>query len=202
MVMGSEGRGEQTLATDQDNAIVYENVEEKGWRAPFSTTSLKWEQRVNRDLDRVGYNYCKGDIMAKNPKWTQPLATWKNYFYQWLSTGNPQDILEAAIFFDFRYVYGEQSMVEELRDHVTEISDNKSVFFYHMAQSVLKFKPPVNIFGNIVGDESRSDELNLDIKKVMLPVITFIRLYSIREKITNTNSLERLGELFFKKYNR
>jgi len=194
VVLGSEGRGEQTLATDQDNAIIFENV--GGNRLEdVQHYFLELGASVNKDLDRVGYNYCEGDIMAKNPKWNQPLATWKSYFGQWLNTSNPQDILEAAIFFDFRCVFGDSSMVDELRDHVTELSENKSVFFYHMAQSVLKFKPPLNIFGNIVGEESRSDELNLDVKKVMLPVITFIRLYSLREKITVTNSLERLGEL-------
>ena len=198
IVLGSEGRGEQTLATDQDNAIVFEDVEAE--RMDYTHKYfLELGARVNKDLDRVGYNYCKGDIMAKNPKWTQPLAIWKDYFNHWINTSHPQDILEAAIFFDFRYVFGERSMVKELRDYVIEISDNKFVFYYHMAQAVLKFKPPLNIFGQIVGEESRSDELSLDIKKVMLPLIAFIRLYSISEKLTYTNSLERLSELFLRK---
>ena len=194
IVLGSEGRGEQTLATDQDNAIIFEDVEENRLESTHKYF-LEFGARVNRDLNSVGYNYCKGDIMAKNPKWTQPLETWKKYFSQWINTGNPQDILEAAIFFDFRCVYGEKSMGKQLRDHINNILDSKSVFFYHMAQAVLKFKPPLNIFGHIVGEESLDDELNLDIKKVMLPVISFIRLYSISEKISQTNSLERLGEL-------
>ena len=198
IVLGSEGRGEQTLATDQDNAIIFEDVEENRLESTHKYF-LEFGARVNRDLNSVGYNYCKGDIMAKNPKWTQPLETWKKYFSQWINTGNPQDILEAAIFFDFRCVYGEKSMGKQLRDHINKIIDKKSVFFYHMAQAVLKFKPPLNIFGHIVGEESQADELNLDIKKVMLPVIAFIRLYSISEKITQTNSLERLGELFSRK---
>ena len=198
IVLGSEGRGEQTLATDQDNAIVFEDVEEE--RLEYTHQYfLELGARVNKDLNTVGYNYCRGDVMAKNPKWTQPLAIWKKYFNQWIDTSNPQDILEAAIFFDFRCVFGKQSIIKELRDHVIEISDNKSVFYYHMARTVLKFKPPINIFGQIVGKEWQSDGLNLDIKKVMLPIITFIRLYSISEKLAQTNSLERLSELFSKK---
>jgi len=185
-------------ALDQDNAIIFEDVEENRLESTH-TYFLELGASVNKDLNSVGYNYCRGDVMAKNPKWTQPLETWKKYFSQWINTGNPQDILEAAIFFDFRCVYGEKSMVKKLRDHINKILDSKSVFFYHMAQAVLKFKPPLNIFGHIVGEESQADELNLDIKKVMLPVITFIRLYSISEKITPTNSLERLSELFSRK---
>ncbi len=198
VVLGSEGRGEQTLATDQDNAIIFEVLEEERLEVTRKYF-LELGARVNKDLNTVGYNYCRGDIMAQNPKWTQALATWKNYFTQWFNTSNPQDILEAAIFFDFRSVFGEQSLVDELRNHIMEISDNKSVFYYHMTQVVLKFKPPLNIFGKLVGDESPSDGPNLDIKNVMLPIVAFIRLYSIREKLTQTNSLDRLIELSSRK---
>ncbi|MEN8156471.1 MAG: DUF294 nucleotidyltransferase-like domain-containing protein [Bacteroidota bacterium] len=195
IVMGSEGRGEQTLATDQDNAIIFEDVEEKrlGYTHKYF---LELGARLNRDLNRVGYNYCKGEIMARNPKWTQPLGSWKKYFSQWINTCNPQDILDVAIFFDFRCVYGDRSMAEALRNHIISISDNKPVFYYHMAQAVQKFKPPLNIFGHIVGKKSQADELILDMKEVMFPIITFIQLYSIRDKLTQTNSLERLSELF------
>jgi PAS domain S-box-containing protein len=263
MVMGSEGRGEQTLATDQDNAIVYEDVEggmavadsgrdEKGGkgrgegegageRAEESSGNtatgkieeeigdgagkverkaaagnsgqeivegagdeasdeihsyfLELGERVNRYLHTIGYQYCKGEVMAKNPKWTQPLERWKQYFSGWVNNSNPRDILEAAIFFDFRYIHGDQQLVQQLRDHVHKASANKPVFFYHMAQSVLKFKPPMNIFGRIVGRDSGGDALELDIKKAMMPVLFYIRLYAIRENLGATNSLERLHAL-------
>jgi CBS domain-containing protein len=137
--------------------------------------------------------------MAKNPRWTQSISTWKKYFTDWIHTGNPHDILEASIFFDFRHVFGEENLIRELREHVNQVSDNKSVFYYHMAQAVVKFKPPLNIFGKIVGNESGTDEINLDIKKVIFPVITFIRLYAIREKLGETNSMERASQLHARK---
>jgi signal-transduction protein with cAMP-binding, CBS, and nucleotidyltransferase domain len=253
MVMGSEGRGEQTLVTDQDNAIVYENIEGgigvvgngegevagqgkyegagesagvavgmvDGGNSGESTGEnsggnsgedireeavegigdevrsyfLQLGERVNRDLHTIGYHYCKGEIMAKNPKWTQPLECWKRYFSGWINTSNPQDILDVAIFFDFRYIYGDEQLVIQLREHVNRVSENKSVFFYHMAQSVMKFKPPLNIFGKIVGRESGVDSVQLDIKKAIMPVLAFIRLYAIREKLRCTNSMERLHAL-------
>jgi PAS domain S-box-containing protein len=232
MVMGSEGRGEQTLATDQDNAIVYEDVEgvgkvvgenvggesgeagnemgnEKSEKAGEESGRMGTEEArdevqqyflelgalVNSYLHTVGYKYCNGGVMAKNPKWTQPLEQWKNYFSGWINNSNPQDILDAAIFFDFRYIHGDQQLVQQLRDHVHKVSANKPVFFYHMAQAVLKFKPPMNVFGRIVGRDSGADALEVDIKKAMLPVLTFIRLYAIRENLGATNSLERLHAL-------
>jgi signal-transduction protein with cAMP-binding, CBS, and nucleotidyltransferase domain len=132
----------------------------------------------------VGYHYCEGEIMAKNPKWTQPLESWKGYFIKWINTNNPQDILEAAIFFDFRCVYGNGSLAEALRNHINSIVSKKSTFCYHMAQSFIKIKPPVKKLGN------------LDIKMLTLPFITYIRLYAICEKLLVTNGMERLDELF------
>ncbi len=194
MVFGSEGRREQTLATDQDNGIVFEhadNQKEEDMKAYF----LSLGERVNRDLHDAGYHYCRGDVMARNPKWTQSLAQWKEQFNGWINTSDPHAIMEANIFFDFRSVYGDEALIRELRDHISDTSENKAVFFYHMAQSVLKFKPPLNIFGHIVGNDSEADELLLDSKKILFPVISFLRLYSIREKIDATNSMERAGLL-------
>jgi len=194
MVLGSEGRKEQTLATDQDNAMVFEHTNnqiETDVKAYF----LSLGERVNKDLHETGYHYCRGDVMAKNPKWTQSLAHWKKQFTGWINTSDPAAVMETNIFFDFRSVYGDEAMIRELRDHVSETAENKAVFFYHMAQTVLKFKPPLNIFGHIVGNDSDADEITLDIKKILFPVISFIRLYAIREKIHETNTMARASLL-------
>ena len=191
MVMGSQGRGEQTLATDQDNAIIFDNRASEKDQIYF----IQLGERVNKDLDTIGYKYCLGEIMAGNPKWNQSLQRWEEYFTSWINTSNPQDILDAAIFFDFRFLFGEEKLVNALRDHVRKVSDNKAVFFYHMAESVLKFKTPVNIFGSIVGKESEDEETVLDIKKLMAPLVSFIRLYAIREKSFKINSMKRLEDI-------
>jgi CBS domain-containing protein len=78
---------------------------------------------------------------------------------------------------------------------VHKAAANKPVFFFHMAQTVLKFKPPMNVFGRIVGRDTAADALEVDIKKAMMPVLTFIRLYAIRENLGVTNSMERLHAL-------
>lgn len=192
MVMGSEGRMEQTLSTDQDNAIIINNKE--GPEA-YSQYFLSLGETISRNLNRIGYRYCKGNIMAKNPKWVQPLPVWKQYFTNWLTTSDPQSILDANIFFDFRWVYGSKDLVTDLREHVNLHVDNKPVFFYHMAQSIIKFKPPINLFGNIVGNQA-SDQLNLDIKKVIHAIVGFIRLYALQNKSSETNTLQRLKYIY------
>lgn len=196
LVMGSEGRMEQTLSTDQDNAIVFEELEGEELDEAY-TYFQKLGRVVCQNLNIVGYKLCEGDNMAQNPKWTQPYSIWKNYFSNWINNSDPQSILDASIFFDFRSVYGNKLFADDLWNHVHKSVENKSVFFYHLAQSVTKYKQPVSIFGNIVGNES-SEQGKLDIKKIILPIIGFIRLYSLNKQIDATNSLERLKHLYQK----
>lgn len=194
MVMGSEGRMEQTLSTDQDNAIVFENQNPENLEK-VNVYFLKLGQQVCGSLNEVGYKYCDGEIMAENPKWTQPASKWEAYFSEWINASDPQSILEASIFFDFRCVYGKSALIKDLRKHVNHALENKSVFFYHMAQSVVKYKPPVSLFGKIIDKNHSSDRINLDIKKVMLPITSFIRLYTLHNKLDETNSLARIKQL-------
>lgn len=195
IVMGSEGRMEQTLSTDQDNAIVFEDLE--GVKLDEAYGYFKgFGSKVCLDLHQVGYKLCDGEIMASNPKWSQPITTWKNYFSEWIISGDPQSILDACIFFDFRFVYGQMSFIKELRNHVNLAVDNKSVFFYHLAQSVVKYKSPVSLFGKIIDKNHSGDKVLLDIKKVLLPINGFIRLYAIYHKLNETNSLSRIKQLY------
>lgn len=193
MVLGSLGREEQTLATDQDNAILLEDHPAAD-KKKVKTYFLALGKRVNQDLARIGYMECPGEIMAGNPQWNQPLDTWKGYFNNWIRDCDPQDILDAAIFFDFRCLFGEASLVDSLRAHVNLTAQSKAVFFYHMAQSIMKMKPPLNFFGNIRSD-SNAGELILDLKKVLLPVTSYLRLYAIREGLDATGSIRRNEQL-------
>jgi len=198
MVMGSEGRMEQTLSTDQDNAIVFENLDGDELDAAYLYFT-ELGQKVSHKLNEVGYRFCKGDIMAQNPKWNQPLSVWKNYYTHWMNTNDPQSILDACIFFDFRFVCGTASLIDILRSSVNKaIIDDKSVFFYHLAQPILKYRPPLSLFGKIIGAKPSSNQIHLDIKKILLPITDFARLYSLRNKINETNTLDRVEQLYFK----
>ena len=195
MVMGSEGRMEQTLLTDQDNAIVFSELDPEKMDLAYDYFR-KLGSKVCDDLNTVGYMYCEGEIMAKNQKWTQPISIWKQYFSEWINASDPQSILDASIFFDFRCVFGKGSLVDDLRSHVNQAIDNKSVFFYHMAQSVIKYKPPVSLFGKIIDKNHSGDQINLNIKKIILPIISFIRLYALQKNLDETNSLSRIKQLY------
>jgi CBS domain-containing protein len=114
MALGSEGRFEQTLNTDQDNAIIFE--------VPAGMTAdqvreklLPVARRINETLALCGFPLCRGEIMASNPKWCLSLEEWKRTFNGWIGGGSPESLLNASIFFDFRALYGAEHLAEELR---------------------------------------------------------------------------------------
>ena len=193
MIMGSEGRKEQTLKTDQDSAIVYENVsteEEPAVREYF----LELGRIVSDWLDQIGYSYCEFEIMGRNPKWCQPLSTWKQYFTSWIRTAEPEALLQSSIFFDFRLGYGEQAIIDELRHHLFQSLSGWVGFFRHMAENALHFKPPLDFFGNFVL-QSKDKKNTLDIKSPMRLIVDFARIYALKNTIQETNTLERLEEM-------
>jgi CBS domain-containing protein len=123
--------------------------------------------------------------MANNPKWCKPLVTWKNYFKQWIEDSDPESILDSSIFFDLRHVYGDPSIIEELKGEVFSLTDSQGVFFYHLAQSVQRFKPV-----------SYSDKMEtIDLKKAVALVVGFARLYALHNKIEATNTMIRLSRV-------
>ena len=194
IAVGSEGRMEQTLATDQDNAIIFDNVDNENHDI-YKTYFLELGKIVTKALDQLGFKYCNGEVMANNPRWVLSLDEWKNQFKDWINNSDPKSILEAGIFFDFRCVYGKQELTKNLQGYIFQTLDNKAVFFQHMANPILKYKSAVNLFGNIIGDSKDNGNSALDIKKIILPIISFIRLYSLKNKITETNSILRLENL-------
>ena len=114
MILGSEGRSEQTLKTDQDNAIIFEDVPEES-QAAVQDYFLKFGDTVCTLLDEAGYSLCNGEVMARNPKWCQPLMKWKKNFSKWIHAAEGEDLLQARIFFDFRTGYGDGALVNSLR---------------------------------------------------------------------------------------
>ncbi|HLP61282.1 MAG TPA: DUF294 nucleotidyltransferase-like domain-containing protein [Candidatus Deferrimicrobium sp.] len=198
MALGSEGREEQTLITDQDNAIIYENISNPQLKKEAAEYFLKLGEKVCLWLDMCGYKFCKGDIMAKNPKWCQPLQGWENHFTSWINAANPQDLLEVNIFFDFRCVYGNKEFTSRLRTFIDELLNETPAFFQYMARNALLYKPPIGFFGNIVVESSGDNPSTFDIKESIKPIVNFARLYTLKNNIEETNTQDRLYRLFTK----
>lgn len=141
MALGSEGRQEQTVHSDQDNAIVFQGGDRE------RTRLLAFAQAANRLLDRCGFRWCPGDIMACNPQWCLTLEQWQDRFGQWIDRGDPQALLHGAIFFDFRGLWGELSLARTLREWLSGYIAPRPLFLRQMTQNLLQVAPAVTLFG-------------------------------------------------------
>lgn len=200
ITLGSEGRQEQTLKTDQDNAIVFEDIDPDSGLTEEAVQHyfLELGEKICLWLDQAGYDLCLGGIMAKNEKWCQPLSTWKRYFTKWIRTAEPENLLHSTIFFDFRHAHGDKHLTEELRLHLVLSLKERSGFLRFMAQNSLGFRPPIGFLGNLLVERKGVHKRSLDIKTCMAPMVDFARIYSLKNGITQTNTHSRLYQLYIK----
>ncbi len=195
LTLGSEGREEQTLKTDQDNALLYDDPD-PGSSKEVADYFLSMGTLVCDWLDQIGYEYCEGGIMAKNPRWNVPRAVWRQQFAHWIHNAEAQELLELNMLFDFRCVSGEQQFARDLRAWVFDQMEQYPLFFLHFAQNTLLYKPPISLFGNIQTTSSGDGAKTLSLKEAVMPIVNFSRLYALRHRIDSTNTLDRLAELY------
>jgi len=194
MILGSEGRKEQTLKTDQDNAIIFEDVPAEKLQATRDYF-LKMGEQICGHLDRAGYAFCKGGIMAQNPEWCLSISEWKQKFKGWIHAPEAEALLNASIFFDFRCGYGEEGLIEELRKYLFGALGGWQGFFRHLAENSLYFRPPLGFFRNFVVESKGEHKDAFDIKAAMQPIVDLARIYALNNKIDETNTLERLEQI-------
>ncbi|QDH79452.1 CBS domain-containing protein [Echinicola soli] len=194
ITLGSEGRKEQTLKTDQDNAIIYEdkaNEHREEVRAYF----LDFADKISSHLDTIGFSFCKGGFMAKNPKWTHSLSHWKRNYDAWMMESTQETVMKYSTFFDNRPIYGDFSILDELHGYMDKQLDVPlERFFFNMATNALQYEPPLTFFKGIrtftVGEQKV-----FDIKKAMTPIVDITRVFALKDKIFLTNTGERLDAL-------
>jgi CBS domain-containing protein len=180
IVFGSEGRLEQTLLTDQDNAIVY------GEQSPAAQSYFTALARhVVENLILVGFPSCAGGFMAT--RWCKPLQEWQTLFTRWLRLPEPEALLDTAIFFDFRAAAGELSLAS-LDDLVAGARDEK-LFLVHMARGALSFRPPLGYFNRL-----RSERGKVDLKTGgIAPIVALARVAALAAGSRERSTLERLA---------
>lgn len=199
MIMGSEGREEQTLVSDQDNGIVYQDLDDRTAQEEAAAYFTKLADLVCNRLNDAGYKFCDGECMAKNPKWCQPLSQWKQYFYDWIYHASPEDLLNSSIFFDFKGAWGDLELTDELKSYLLASVNQQVGFLRHLTENALHFKPPIGRFGRLVVESEGEHKDSFNIKWAMLPVVDLARVYSLKHGIAQTNTLTRLFRLYMKR---
>lgn len=192
LAMGSEGRFEQTMTTDQDNGIIF--------RTPSDSTPnevrerlLPLAKRINVALDACGFSLCKGGIMASNPSWCLSCEEWENTFSQWISRGDGNELLNASIFFDFRPLYGNEELAKQLRDWLNVRMKNNRMFLRKMVENALRNRPPLSLWRNFLVERTGDSQNTLNLKiNGVTPFVDAARIFALSLGSNETSTAQRL----------
>ena len=193
VVLGSEGRREQTFKTDQDNALIYADVPDEASVAGYFSRLAAFAQNA---LSTCGYPPCPGNYMASNPRWRQPLRVWTNYFRTWVREAELHGTEDALIFFDMRPVAGEESLFARLSDQVQPMLRDAGLFKSILAFASTTHKPPIGFFRNLVLERTGEHKNQLDLKLFGTgPIVNAARVLALDAGVKQTNTADRLSAL-------
>lgn len=188
LVLGSGGRFEQTVRTDQDNALVYADDAPQWAEVYFADLA----ERIVAKLEWCGFPRCPGDIMATNPQWRKPLHVWKSYFEEWIRRPEEQALINVTVFFDFRRAYGELE-IEKTLHPVIESARQQKIFLGRLVRVALRRSPPLGFFRNFVLEHNGDERDLLDLKhRGVGLIVDLARIRALEVGSPETNTLARM----------
>ena len=192
LVFGSEGRLEQTFATDQDNGLIFVPPE-PGATEAMRAAFLPFAKSVNEALHHCGFERCRGNIMAGNPSWCLSAEEWRRRFADWLHEPDPEALLHGAIFFDFRPLYGSFEPADRLRAWLMGEARTQGRFLRHLAEQAVGIAPPLGWAGQFSFDRNRDFPHTIDLKLQGARLFTdTARVWALQHGVWSTNTAERL----------
>ena len=188
LALGSEGREEQTIATDQDNALILSDEVSDAAMQHY----LTFARQVNEGLNKCGFPLCLGNVMASNPKYCRRQSEWIKRCAGWIEAGSPQDLLDSSIFFDFRALSGNASLAQSVSDFVSVAAAATPRFVALLATNAMNWKVPLTMFGGLdTATINGKQALDFKLHGTAL-VVDFARIYALANNITVRNTKERL----------
>ena len=192
LTLGSRARFEQALAPDQDHALLLHDDYRPDLHATYFADLA---EQVTSALETIGYPRCRGDKMATNPRWRQPLATWRGLVASWVGTPTPDAILEASVFFDLRHQHGDPALTAELASYQRRAAQAAPIFLAHLAAAAASHHTPLGFFRGLVVDRSGEHRDTLDVKRGGINTIVEIaRLHGLACGSSSTSTLVRLQD--------
>ena len=187
LVMGSEGRGEQIIKTDQDNALLLrDGFEQHPQLAEIAV-------RFNAALAEFGYPPCPGNIMLTNPLWRSGEAQFRDSLREWIYGSDPEGPMRLAIFFDAIAVAGDAHLLDRLRAHLDAVLAGSDAFLARFAAPADQFDEPNSWWLRLT---ARGDERPLDLKKLgTFPIVHGVRALSLKHQVRESGTTERLHRL-------
>lgn len=196
LALGSQGRSEQLLHTDQDNALVYEDVAEE-LKAETKEYFLKLAAHVNKGLFEIGYDYCPAEMMASNPKWCLSLSEWQDLVYHWITNPGKNEVLLSFIFFDYSLSYGDSELINKLSDFIFENVKANPVFYIHLVSGALQSPSPTGFFRQFLLEQDGAHKDFFDIKRrALMPLTDAARVLILSHSVKSiSNTPERFEKL-------
>lgn len=186
LVLGSEGRQEQVLKTDQDNALILRDGVE--FTELESITAA-----ITECLIDFGYPPCPGNIMVSNPYWAKSVTAFKEELFQWIVRPTAESFLQFAIFFDALAVAGDDNLLRHVKDHMYRLLGDHRAFYAQFAKATVAFETPLGLFTNFVLEKNR-DELDLK-KGGIFPIVHGVRSLALEYRLPQTNTVDRIKAL-------
>ncbi len=187
IVMGSEGRGEQTIRTDQDNGLIL--------AGPVDEQALnRFRNEFSGALAEFGFPPCPGHVMVNNPLWSRRLDEYVGDFSQWTTAPDDESAMNVAIFYDATAVAGDSSLLARAKKALTEKVAGERVFLGRFAKSIEAFEPPIGLFNTLKTSEGEGDALDLK-KGGIFPIVHGVRSLAIEQGLEETNTFDRLAKL-------
>jgi len=189
---GSQGRGELTIRSDQDNALLLDDHFDPARHGDYFAALTR---AVNDGLDACGYVLCPGEVMASNSRWRQPVATWRRYLVDWVTRTDHRTVTLAANFLDMRTVWGEDDLRHTLMQDIGPLAVEHTVFLAYLAAHALGNQPPLGFFRHLVLVRTGEHQGTVDLKTHgLLPIVDLARLYALASGISAVGTLQRLQE--------
>ena len=164
LALGSQGRKEQLLYTDQDNALIFEDTDDKQY-LKAKKYFLKLAGHVTKSLHKVGYEYCPAEMMASNPEWCMSLSEWKNKFNDWIINVDDKAILLSSIFFDYNTVYGEVNLAKELSKSIFNTLNERTLIYTFLGKEAIASPSPLGFFKQFLVENNGDRKDSFNIKK-------------------------------------
>ncbi len=187
IVMGSEGRGEQTIRTDQDNGLILAGPVDEAVLNRFRT-------EFSGALAEFGFPPCPGHVMVNNPLWSRQLDEYIADFSVWMTAPDDESAMKVAIFYDATAVAGEATLLARAKTALVEKAAGERVFLGRFAKAIEAFEPPIGLFNTLKTSEGEGDALDLK-KGGIFPIVHGVRSLAIEQGLEETNTFDRLAKL-------
>lgn len=189
LACGSQGRQEQTGASDQDNCLMLDDAVTEAQLPYFEELA----RLVCDGLNTCGYVHCPGDMMATNPRWRQPERVWRQYFASWIANPDPEAQMLASVMFDLRPIGGEAGMFDDFRGETLKSASRNSIFVAHMIANSLKHAPPLGLLRGFATIRTAEHRHSLDMKhNGVVPVVDLGRVYALQGHLAEVGTRARL----------